>query len=136
MATEKEIKKELLRQLEIDTPKTPKEEYTTEKILKKYKNQLKRLKQYTAISWILTVLYILVIYNLKEFLIFNNFDVYLTRDWFWFMRYSNIVAEVLVLISILITYLVYYKSKTLTILQICARLANIENYLKEISSDK
>ena len=136
MATEKDIKKELLSQLEIDTPESPKEEYTTEKILKKYKNQLKRLKKYAIISWIVTVLYLIVITNLKDYLLKNNIYVYLSREWFWLIRYSEMSTVVFVLISILFTYLVYYKSKTLTMLQICARLANIENYLKKISPDK
>ena len=136
MATEKDIKKELLSQLEIDTPESPKEEYTTEKILKKYKNQLKRLKKYAIISWIVTVLYLIVITNLKDYLLKNNIYVYLSREWFWLIRYSEMSTVVFVLISILFTYLVYYKSKTLTMLQICTRLANIENYLKKISPDK
>ena len=136
MATEKDIKKELLSQLEIDTPESPKEEYTTEKILKKYKNQLKRLKKYAIISWIVTVLYLIVITNLKDYLLKNNIYAYLSKEWFWLIRYSDISTVVFVLISILFTYLVYYKSKTLTMLQICARLANIENYLKKISPDK
>ena len=136
MATEKDIKKELLSQLEIDTPESPKEEYTTEKILKKYKNQLKRLKKYAIISWIVTVLYLIVITNLKDYLLKNNIYAYLSKEWFWLIRYSDISTVVFVLISILFTYLVYYKSKTLTMLQICTRLANIENYLKKISPDK
>ena len=136
MATEKDIKKELLRQLETDEPENHKEEFTTEKILKKYKNQLKRFKKYAIISWIVTVLYLIVITNLKDYLLKNNIYVYLSREWFWLIRYSEMSTVVFVLISILFTYLVYYKSKTLTMLQICARLANIENYLKKISPDK
>ena len=136
MATEKDIKRELLRQLETDEPENHKEEFTTEKILKKYKNQLKRFKKYAIISWIVTVLYLIVITNLKDYLLKNNIYAYLSKEWFWLIRYSDISTVVFVLISILFTYLVYYKSKTLTMLQICTRLANIENYLKKISPDK
>ncbi len=136
MATEKEIKKELLRQLEMDTPETPKEEYTTENILKKYKNQLKSLKKYAIISWLITTVLVLTIYNLKVYFLGNDFTGFLTKGEFWFRRFSDMVSIVLIISSFLITYLVYYKSKTLTMLQICARLANIENYLKKITSDK
>lgn len=137
MGTEKEIKAELLRQLEADLPKTAKKkEYTPEDIILKNKHQLRRLKRIAIISWIVTILYVLVMYNLKQYFLRNNFESLLTRDEFWFMHYSDIATEVLVIISALITYLVYYKSKTLTMLQVCARLENIENYLKKISTEK
>ena len=136
MATEKDIKKELLKQLEIDVPEKPKEEYTNEKIIIKYKDQLKRWKKYAIIGWICTGLYLLLMFNLNEYLLRNNFEAFLSRQEFWLLRYSNMATKAFVMISILITYLVYHKSKTLTLLQICARLANIENYLKKMTIDK
>jgi uncharacterized membrane protein YdbT with pleckstrin-like domain len=136
MATEKDIKKELLRKLEIDAPGPTKEEYTTEKILQKYKNQQRRLKKIAIIGWIITAISALVICNLKVYFLDNDFDGYLTKGEFWFRRFSDMAVIVLVISAFLITYLVYHKSKTLTMLQICAKLANIENYLKKISPDK
>ena len=136
MATEKEIKKELLKQLEVTVPEKPKEDYSTEKIIKKYQDQLKRLKKYAIIGWIITALYLLLMFNLNEYLLRNNFMEFLSRQEFWLLRYSNMATKALVIISLLITYLVYHKSKTLTMLQICARLANIENYLKKMTFDK
>jgi hypothetical protein len=136
MATEKDIKKELLKQLEIDAPEPPKEEYTNEKILNKYKNQLRRLKKIAIISWIITGVSLTVLFNLKGYFLYNDFEGYLTKDEFLFSRFSDMVTNVIIISVFLITYLVYHKSKTLNLLQICARLANIENYLKKISPDK
>ncbi|MBN2593196.1 MAG: hypothetical protein JXA81_06795, partial [Sedimentisphaerales bacterium] len=59
-----------------------------------------------------------------------------TNNEFWLIRYSDLTMIVVVIISILLTYLVYAKSRTLTLLQICARLAGIEEQLKKISQDK
>ena len=112
------------------------ENIVAEKILKKYKNQLKRLKKYAIISWIIIAIYALGAHNLKVYFLNINYEGYLTKDEFWFLRYLDMGLVVLILASIPITYLVYQKSKTLTMLQICARLSNIEQYLIKLSPDK
>jgi hypothetical protein len=137
MATEKDIKKGLLKQLELDTDVSIEPAENSAKIImQKHKAKLHQLQKTAIVSWIITFLYFMGIYNLKEYLLRNHFEAYLTRDEFWFMRYADMASRVLVVISILITYLVYNKSKTLNLLQICSRLASIENYLKKISPGK
>ena len=137
MATEKEIKKELLRQLEKDLPEAGKrKEYTAEDIILKNKSQLKKLKRIALISWIITAAYALAMHNLQVYLFKDSRMNLLTSDEYWIVRYIDIGMVVLIIATLLISYLVYHKSKTLTMLQICARLANIEECLKKISQEK
>jgi hypothetical protein len=75
-------------------------------------------------------------HNLKLYLSQFNTEELLTREEFQIIRFSDMCLVVVILISALLTYLVYVKSKTLTMLQICARLASIEEHLKKISQDK
>ena len=75
-------------------------------------------------------------HNLKVYLLKYNIEDVLTREEFWLIRFSDMCLVVVILISVLLTYLVYAKSKTLTMLQICARLAGIEEHLKKMSQDK
>ena len=86
----------------------------------------------------MTFLYAVGMHNLKVYLSKYNMDMedYLFREFFWLIRYSDMTTIVMVIISALLTYLVYAKSKTLTMLQICARLASIEEHLKKMSQDK
>jgi len=73
---------------------------------------------------------------LKIYLLKYNTEGVLTSDEFWLFRFSDMALIVAIIIPILLTYLVYAKSKTLTMLQICARLAGIEEQLKKISQEK
>jgi len=143
----KEIKEELLKQLDGDsTPKTDISETSSRKIIEKHKTQLRRLKWIAAISWLMTFLYVVGMHNLKVYLLKYNQNILdlndyilrhnqglLTREEFWLIRFSDMCLMVAIIISILLTYLVYAKSRTLTMLQICARLASIEEHLKKIS---
>ena len=75
-------------------------------------------------------------HNLKIYVLEHSIEDVLTRNEFSLIRYSDMTTIVMIIISILLTYLVYAKSKTLTMLQICARLASIEEQLKKMSQDK
>ena len=105
-------------------------------IIEKHKAQLRRLKWITAISWLVTVLYFITMHILKDILLGGNIGNFLTEDEFWLISHSDTGLKVLIIIAVLITYLNYSKSRTLTIMQICARLANIEEHLKKMSQDK
>jgi len=106
------------------------------KIIEEHKTRLRRRKWIAAISWLITLLYAVGIHNLKVYVLRYNIEDVLTRQEFWLIRFSDICLVVVILISVLLTYLVFAKSKTLTMLQICARLAGIEEYLKKMSQDK
>ena len=130
----KDIKEELLKQMDGYSVKTKDLISTSSrKIIEKNEIQLKRRKIIAAISWLVTFLYSVGIYNLKIYVLKNSIEDILTREEFLLIRYSDLTMIVLVIISILLTYPVYAKSKTLTMLQICARLASIEEQLKKIS---
>ena len=147
MEKAKDIKEELLKQMDgYSVKKTDVIATSARKIIEKHKTQLRRLKWIAAISWLMTFLYAVGMHNLKVYLLKYNQDLLnlqdyiltynqglLTRQEFWLIRFSDMCLVVVILISVLLTYLVYAKSKTLTMLQICARLASIEEQLKKIS---
>lgn len=133
----KDIKEELLKQMSENSTKTKEiSDTSTQKIIYKHKIQLRRRKWIAAISWVITLAYIIALYNLKEYVLRHSIEDVLTKNEFWLLRYSEMSTTVMIIISILLTYLVYAKSRTLTLLQICTRLAGIEEQLKKISQDK
>jgi len=146
----KDIKEELLKQMDGYSVKTTDVIATSaRKIIEKHKTRVRRLKWIAAISWLITFLYAVGMHNLKVYLLKYNLGMHnlqdyllkydqdvLTREEFWLIRFSDMCLIVVILISILLTYLVYAKSKTLTMLQICARLASIEEHLKKMSQEK
>jgi hypothetical protein len=146
----KDIKEELLKQMDGYSVETADVISTSARtIIDKHKNQLRRQKWIAAISWLMTFLYAVGMHNLKVYLLkYNqnllNLEDYilkynqdlLTREEFWLIRFSDMCLVVVVIISILLTYLVYAKSRTLTMLQICARLTGIEEHLKKISQSE
>jgi len=137
MTKRSSIKEELLKQMDKNSVEaTDVSLHSAREIIEKHKAQLRRLKWSAAVSWLITILYFVGMHILKDFMLERNIEQYLTKDEFWFLRYSDTGLIVLIIISVLLSYLVYSKSRTLTILQVCARLANIEEYLKKMSQDK
>jgi heme/copper-type cytochrome/quinol oxidase subunit 1 len=137
MARENDIKEELLKQLDRNSVEAADVSvHSAREIIEKHKAQLRRLKWSAAVSWLITILYFVGMHILKDFMLERNIEQYLTKDEFWFLRYSDTGLMVLIIISVLLSYLVYSKSRTLTILQVCARLANIEEYLKKMAPVK
>jgi hypothetical protein len=132
----KDIKEELLKQMDGDSVETKEvSETSARKIIEEYKTRVKRRKWIAAISWLITFLYAVGIHNVKIYVLEHSIEDVLTREEFWLIRYSDMTMIVMVIISVLLTYLVYAKSKTLTLLLICARLAGIEEHLKKISEN-
>ena len=133
----KDIKEELLRQMDEDSAgSTDVNKDSTQKVIEVNRAQVRRLKWVAATSWLITVLYSLGMYILKDFLLVNYVEGALTRNEVMLLRYSDMGFKVLIVISVLLTYLSYCKSRTLTMLQISARLAGIEEHLKRMSLDK
>jgi len=137
MAKENELKEKLLKQLDKDSAGAADASVNSAgKIIEKHKRRLRKLKWIAAIGWLITILSALVLHNLKVFVLENKIEGVFTSDEFWFIRRSDTVLMVLVIIAVLLTYLFYSTSRTLTILQISTRLANIEEQLKQMSRDK
>ncbi len=138
MAKENDLKKELLKQMDKDSAEAADvSKNSAGKIIEKHKTRLRKLKWIAAIGWLITILYAVAMHNLKVFLLKNNtVGGVLTIDEFWLIRWSDICLMVVIIIAVLLTYLFYSTSRKVTILQISARLANIEEHLKKMSRDK
>jgi hypothetical protein len=137
MAKENELKEELLKQMDKDSAEAADVSMNSAgKIIEKHKTRLRKLKWIAAIGWLITILYALAMHNLKEILLKNNIGGVLTSNEFRLIRWSDTCLMVLIIIAVLLTYLIYSTSRTVTILQISARLANIEEHLKKMSRDK
>jgi len=137
MEKAKDIKEELLKQMDGYSVKTTDVIATSaRKIIEEHKTRVRRRKWIAVISWLITLVYAVVLHNVKIYVLEHSIEDVLTRNEFWLIRYSDMTTIVMIIISILLTYLVYTKSKTLTMLQICARLAGIEEHLKKMSQDK
>ncbi|MBN2315175.1 MAG: hypothetical protein JXM79_14695 [Sedimentisphaerales bacterium] len=136
MTKEIDIKEELLKQMDgYSVETTDLFSTSTRNTIEKHKTRLRRQKWIAGISWVFTFLYAVGMHNLKVYLLNYNTEDVLTREEFWLIRFSDMCLIVVVLISVLLTYLVYAKSKTLTMLQICARLASIEDHLRKMSQE-
>ena len=134
MEKAKDIKEELLKQIEGESTEATEVSYTSaRKIIEEHKIRVRRRKWIAVISWLITLVYAVFLHNVKIYAIKHNIQDVFTREEFWLIRYSDMTTIVMIIISVLLTYLVYAKSKTLTLLLICARLAGIEEHLKKIS---
>ena len=133
----KDIKEELLKQMDGYSVKTT-DVITTSarKIIEEHKARVRRRKWIAVISWLITLIYAVALHNVKIYVLRHSIENVLTREEFWLIRYSDMTTIIMIIISVLLTYLVYAKSKTLTMLLICARLASIEEHLKKMSEDK
>ena len=132
-----DIKEELLKQIEGESTRATEISCkSAHQIIEEYKIRLRRRKWIAAISWLITIIYAVAMHNLIVYLNEHNFETFLTSDESKLLRYMDMGSGVLILIAILLTYLAYSTSRSTTLLQICARLAGIEEQLKKISQDK
>lgn len=137
MVKENDLKKELLKQMDKDSVGAAGVNINTAGIIiEKHKKRRRRLKWIVATGWLMTIVYAVAMHNLKVFLLKNNINSVLTSNEFWLIRRSDTCLMVLIIIAALLTFLLYSTSRTLTIMQISARLAKIEEHLKQMSQDK
>ena len=137
MAKENELKEELLKQMDKDSAEAADVSMNSAgNIIEKHKTRLRKIKWIAAIGWLITLSYAIAMHNLKVYLLKNKLEGVLTSDEFWLIRRSDTCLIVLIIISVLLTYLIYSTSRTLTIRQIHIRLINIEEHLKKMSRDK
>jgi hypothetical protein len=137
MAKENDLKEELLKQMDKDSAEAADVNIVSaRKIIEKHKDRLRKLKWIAAAGWLITILYAIAMHNLKVFLLKHNIGGVLTSNEFWLIRRSDTCLVVLIIIAVLLTYLFYSTSRTITILQISTRLAKIEEQLKKMSQDK
>ena len=133
----KDITEELLKQIEGEqTEATEISIKSARQIIDEYKIRLRRRKWIAAVSWLITIIYAVGMHNLIMHLNENNYESFMTSDESKILRYMDMGSGVLLVIAILLTYLAYSTSKSTTLLQICARLAGIEEQLKKMTQDK
>lgn len=137
MAKEKDIiKEELLKQMDDDSEEShDADKNSTQRIIEISRVRVRKLKLIAITSWTFTIVYWLAMHTLND-IVLKGREAFLTRDEFHLLSYQDMGLKTLALITILLTYLYHAKSKTLTVMQIYARLANIEDHLKKISQDK
>jgi hypothetical protein len=136
MVKENDIRQELLKQMDVDSgERSGVNANSARKMIEQHKIQLKRLKWIAAIGWLIALIYAIAMHNLKVYLLKYQIEDILTTNEFWLLRRSDTGLVVLIIIAVLLTYLVYSKSKMLTMVQICARLASIEEHLKKMSQN-
>jgi hypothetical protein len=137
MVDKTDMKGELLKQMDGDSAGASNAKPdSAQRIIEMYAAQVRRLKWVTAVSWLITIVYFLAMHMLKDALLENDLQYFLTRDAFLLMRYSDMGLKVLLVIAVILTVALYLKSRTLTIQQISARLAGIEEQLKNMSQSK
>jgi hypothetical protein len=137
MTKENDLKKELLKQMDQDSAEAADTSANSAGIIiEKHKNRRRKLKWIAAAGWLITILYAIAMHNLKDSLLKKNIEDIITSNAFWLIRWSDTCLMVLTIIAVLLTYLFYSTSRTITILQINTRLAKIEEHLKQMSQDK
>ena len=77
MAKEKDIKEELLKQLDQDSAGSAEmDKDSARKIIEDYQAQARRLKKLTILSWAITVFYFFAMLSLKDSLLEGDFNIF------------------------------------------------------------
>ncbi|HUW17807.1 MAG TPA: hypothetical protein VMW16_00725 [Sedimentisphaerales bacterium] len=132
MAKESDIKKGLLGQMgSASEGKRQKDAELAQKIIEKEKARLRRTKWEVIIAWVLVVICFVigaVVERLRMDQYFNEVEL------IW-SHCLPVILRALLLIAVIFTVLLYTRSRTSTIRQIQARLANIEALIKRMAND-
>lgn len=133
MAKESDIKKELLGQMVSGSEgKRQKDMELAQKIIEKEEARIRRTKWETVIAWGLVVICLIigaVVERLRMRHYFNEMEL------IW-SHCLPMILRGLLLIAVIFTVLLYTRSRTFTIRQIQARLANIEALIKRMANDQ
>ena len=115
MTKENDLKQELLKQMEMDSAEASEVNINSAgKIIEKHKIRRRKLKWIAAAGWLITIVYAVAMHNLKVFLLKHNISGVLTSNEFWLIRRSDTCLAVLIIIAVLLTFLLYSTSRTLT----------------------
>lgn len=128
MSENNEIKEELLKQMDNNSHVNAK---SAQKIIAQDMARVRRMKWVTASSWLLVVICFLVTGVIQcDVKNVDNNSSYLNM-----MRISLtiLIFRALLLIAVFLTISLYIRSRTLTMHQIQARLAKIEEQLRRMS---
>jgi len=133
MAKENDIKEELLKQMEKSSDRASDANIKSpQQIIVRDAKRVKRLKWITAFSWLLVVICFIAVVFLAWA---RDSNVLIDIELDWLSSLATIL-RVMFVIAILFTISLFIRSRTLTMHQIQARLANIEEQLKKMPRDK
>jgi len=135
MAKENDLRKELLKQMDKDHGKTLEAGVTlAQEIVRRDATHVKRLKWVVIVCWLLVMIFFMVAgiveCNIKGI---ESDVLYVNTMW---INVAVLVLRAMLLIALVLTISLYVRSRTLTMHQIQARLANIEEQLMRMSQDK
>lgn len=131
------IREQLLKEMDEDSSELlDADANSAQRIIQNYQVRVSRLKWITLTSWLITVLYWVAINYLHVWVKDGHWEFRAFYE-VWLIRYPVFWGpKTLALITGVLTYLYFSRSKTLTVLQICVRLTGIEEQLKRIAQDK
>lgn len=133
MAKESDMKKELLGQLAgASKGERGKDAELACKIIEKDRARIRRTKWETAISWGLVVICFIMGAVVERFRMQQYFN---KAELIW-SHCLPMILRALLLIALIFTVLLYTRSRTLTIRQIQARLADIEALVRKMAEDR
>lgn len=133
MTKESDIKEELLEQMAKESDeKAGTHASSLAEIIAKDRSRIKRVKWATVIGWVLVAVCLIP----AAFLEHAKRSAALIPSELVFLSTLAITLRALLLITVILTISLYIRSRTLTIHQIHARLADIEELLKKMSQDK
>ena len=142
MATEKNLRDRLLQQDNFDS-RTAAE--LRDKILATDQRRIRRMKWAAGICWIAFLAVLFLPASLEYFrdreIPFLGFDTERLAYYFpevaWFLRWGAIIiAQAVLMLAVLLTFSLHARSRTLTIHQIQASLASIEEQLRKMAEKK
>ena len=137
MAKENDIKEELLKQMEKNSDRASDANIKSpQQIIVRDAKRVKRLKWITAFSWLLVVICFIAVAFLEWA---RDSGVLIDIELDWLSSLATVLRAIFViaiLFTISLCISLFIRSRTLTMHQIQARLANIEEQLKKMSRDK
>ena len=132
MAKEKNIKEELLNQMDKKSGQTAMR--LSQEIIARDTADVRRLKWITIFSWLLVIICFVVAAVIELNVRGIESDV-LCLYTMW-ASIAALIFRAMLLVALVFTISLYIRSRTLSLNKIQARLANIEEQLKKLSQDK
>ena len=133
MVKESDIKAELLKQMGRNSDEAAgANTNSVREVIAKEEARIRRTKWETVIAWVLVVVCFMIGAVVERFRMDQHFN---EAELIWSYCLPMILPALL-LIAIIFTVLLYTRSRTLTIRQIQARLADIEAILKKMAGDR
>jgi hypothetical protein len=127
MAQECDFKEELLKQNGDSSNRSDTAVGSAQQLIARDTARVRHMKKVTQFSWLLVVI---------SFLAAGTIEALPGPHPDWFAPAAIIVAQALLIIAVSFTISLYVRSRTLTLHELQARLAKIEEHLRRIAGEK